>query len=70
MTKNNEQPTTNVIQNKANSKPIGEDQYKTKDPRHKTKDTSLESEIWGLKSGRKAKGLVLRSCCSDAARFN
>ncbi len=36
------------------SKPSGEDQYKTKDPRHKTKDTSLESEVWGLKSGRKA----------------
>ncbi len=28
------------------TKPIGEDQYKTKDPRHKTKDTSLESEVW------------------------
>ncbi len=41
-------------QNKPNSKPIGEDRYKTKDPRHKTKDTSLESEVWGLKSGRKA----------------
>ncbi len=37
------------------SKPIGEDQYKTKDPRHKTKDTSLESEVWGLKSGSKVK---------------
>ena len=42
---------TNPIQSQ--SKPIGEDQYKTKDPRHKTKDTSLESEVWGLKSGRK-----------------
>ncbi len=37
---------TNPIQTQ--SKPIGEDQYKTKDPRHKTKDTSLESEVWGL----------------------
>ena len=44
---------TNPIQTQ--SKPIGEDQYKTKDPRHKTKDTSLESEVWGLKSGRKGK---------------
>ncbi len=44
---------TNPIQSQ--SKPIGEDQYKTKDPRHKTKDTSLESEVWGLKSGRKGK---------------
>ncbi len=42
-------------ENKPNSKPIGEDKYKTKDPRHKTKDTGLESEVWGLKSGRKGK---------------
>jgi hypothetical protein len=44
-----------IRKNEPNSKPIGEDQYKTKDPRHKTKDTSLESEVWGLKSGRKGK---------------
>ncbi len=34
--------------------PIGEDRYKTKDPRHKTKDTNLESEVWSLEAGRKA----------------
>ncbi len=34
-----------VNENKANSNPIGEDRYKTKDPRHKTKDTSLETEV-------------------------
>jgi hypothetical protein len=30
------------------SKPICGDRYKTKDPRHKTQNTSLESEVWSL----------------------
>ncbi len=39
-------PNSNPIQSQ--SKPIGEDRYKTKGPRHKTKDTNLESEVWSL----------------------
>ncbi len=70
MTKNNEQPTTNVIQNTANSKPIGEDRYKTKDPRHKTKDTNLESEVWSLESGRKAGRLEKSIFCMVNNRVN
>jgi hypothetical protein len=53
-----------------------------RDPRHKTKDTSLESEVWGLKSGRKVKidsdlsaaikklcrrTVVDTCCCNDQA---
>jgi len=42
---------TNPI--KANSKPIGEDQYKTQDTRPKIQILSLKSGVW--KEGRKVK---------------